>query len=1068
MKKLVLMFLVLGLAGSAWATTFTPDLLDKLPSSSNNEMIRILITMEEQADANWMFSMTAGMNRLEKRQFVLNHLNRLADITQANVKAYLENIQATGKVQRLESVSIVNLMHCLATPDVIRGLMNYPEIAEVAYDPERFMLDEEALHARPAFGSTDEIAWGVADVHAPEVWQQGFRGTGVIVGIIDTGVNYNHLDLADHMWNGGTQYPHHGYDFYNNDNDPIDQGPLGHGTHVAGSVASDGTAGTQAGVAPDATIMAIQVLSGGGSGSEGQIISGMNFAVQQGCDIYSMSLGHAGGGTVSQKQNYRNVCINSLAAGVVAAIAAGNEQSTSPPNSVRVPGNCPPPWIHPDQTLTGGLSCVVTCGATQSNHSIATFSSRGPVTWATISPWMDYAYNPGMGLIDPDISAPGVSIKSCLWNNNSGYQLMDGTSMATPHVAGGMALMLSKDPSLTPALIDMYLETYADPAGTAGKDNYFGSGIMNCLNTINAIQVGPGPYLVISDKVIDDIGGNNNGAPDPGETCSMIVTLYNVGQGQATNVVGTLSTADPYLTITQNMATYPNMAHFQQGQGSPAYMFNVSATCPQGQTVSCSLHVTADSAFNATMPITFVVGDPLNSPSGPDGYGYRAYDPYDVPELPVYSWVEISADSGGLGTLVPFTLDDQVFNYDLPFSFMYYGQSYTRYTIATNGWVAMGDVLAEDYNNSGIPNVDGPEAMIAAYWEDLSPQRTNSGKVWRWFDATNHLLIVEYNNIEQYAPVGAFETFQVILFDPAYYPTTTGDGRIKVQYKTMSATAQSEGTIGIENFAETIGIQYFFDGARDPNAHAIANGFAILYTTPASPQLPQLNVIMTPLNPPIVIPANGGQFQFNATAQRTQGPQAAYWVWARDRYPDGSYTTNLLGPVQINSPVGVTVTRLRTQVVPSSWPAGVHYYIGYANPTVAYPATDADSFSWTKSTTADGGPMVNAPENYGESFEPYLVKTAAAELPTAYGLSQNHPNPFNPTTAISYQLPASSYVSLKVYDVAGRMVANLMNGWQEAGNHQVTFDGSRLSSGLYFVKMQAGSFNAVRKMMLVK
>jgi hypothetical protein len=155
-------------------------------------------------------------------------------------------------------------------------------------------------------------------------------------------------------------------------------------------------------------------------------------------------------------------------------------------------------------------------------------------------------------------------------------------------------------------------------------------------------------------------------------------------------------------------------------------------------------------------------------------------------------------------------------------------------------------------------------------------------------------------------------------------------------------------------------------------------------------------------------------------------------------------------------------------VVPSSWPAGVHYYIGYANLTVGYPAADADSFSWTKSTTADGGPVVYTCENFGESFEPYLVKTAAVELPTAYGLSQNHPNPFNPMTAISYELRASSYTSLKVYDLSGRMVATLVDGWQEAGSHQVTFDGSRLSSGLYFVKMQAGDFSAVKKMMLVK
>ncbi|RJP79800.1 MAG: hypothetical protein C4524_04545, partial [Candidatus Zixiibacteriota bacterium] len=655
MRKLALTLLVLILAGSAGAATITPDLADKLASSPADEMIRVMVTMEEQADAAWMTAVTEPMSKPERRQFVVDHLNGLAARTQAEVLAYLQDRQAAGQVRKLMPVSIVNLIACEATPEVILALVNFPEIAEIAYDPERYMLDGTEKFGTAATDGTDEIAWGVADVHAPEVWLQGFNGTGIIVSVIDTGVNYNHLDLADHMWNGGAQYPHHGYDFYNNDNDPIDQGPLGHGTHCAGSVASDGTAGSQCGVAPNASVMAVQVLSGAGYGSEGQIIAGINFSVQQGADIFSMSLGHAGGGTLSQKQQYRTACNNALAAGVIGAVAAGNEgaqQGSYPiPGNVRVPGNCPPPWLHPDQVLTGGLSCVVTCGATQQSHAIASFSSRGPVTWATVSPWNDYAYNPGMGLIDPDISAPGVGIKSCDWDNNSGYAFMDGTSMATPHVAGGMALLLSKDPSLTPALIDMHLENTATGLGAAGKDNTFGSGLMHCLNAINAVVVGPGPYLVVANKVLDDIGGNNNGAPDPGENCSMVVTLNNVGQDPASNVIGILSTTSPYLTITQNSATYPNMAHLQQGTGSPPYLFTVSPSCPQGTTVSCDLYVTADSAFADTLLVNFLVGDPLNNPTGPDPYGYRAYDPYDAPEVPVFQWVEISADSGGLGTL---------------------------------------------------------------------------------------------------------------------------------------------------------------------------------------------------------------------------------------------------------------------------------------------------------------------------------------------------------------------------------------------------------------------------------
>jgi hypothetical protein len=231
---------------------------------------------------------------------------------------------------------------------------------------------------------------------------------------------------------------------------------------------------------------------------------------------------------------------------------------------------------------------------------------------------------------------------------------------------------------------------------------------------------------------------------------------------------------------------------------------------------------------------------------------------------------------------------------------------------------------------------------------------------------------------------------------------------------------------------------------------------------------PTINVTMTPLNPPINIPANGGSFQFNATVQRNVGPAAPFYAWARNRYPNGAYSGNLLGPVNINPPVGVTVTRQRTQVVDAAWPAGVNYYVGYANTVVGYPPIDADSFAWTKLTTSDGGPMVWEVANYGESFSPYEVVTGRDACPTSFALIGAAPNPFNPTTAISYQLTTNSFVSLKVYDTAGRLVTTLVDGWREAGIHQATFDGSGLAAGVYLVRFEAAKEIQIQKVVLVK
>jgi len=493
--------LVLGIT-LAHAGVLDPGLVTKLDNSAPDEMVPFIARMETQADYMELMSATDGMDKWEKREYVITYLQNLASTTQREILDYLSSYEASGKVTRLQSVSIVNMVHAKATPEVISGLENIPGIALVRHDPEQYMLFYNRPEKETSYQTdeTDEIAWGVLDINADDVWQMGYTGVGIIVSVIDTGCNYNHVDLADHMWNGGPQYPNHGWDFYNNDNDPMDDGggiSAGHGTHTSGTVASDGTAGSQCGVAPDAQIMAVKVLSGGGYGSEGPVISGIDFAVAQGADIFSMSLGWQSTG---MKYDFRTACNNALAAGVIGAIAAGNEGSYTGwypiPGNVRTPGDVPPPWLNPDQTLTGGVSCVVTVGATNIGQTLASFSSRGPVTWEDVGPWYDYAYAGGsqMGLIDPDVSAPGVNVKSLDYQNIYGYlDGWDGTSMATPHVAGTFALMLDKDPTLSPAQLDMYMETTAADWGAPGKDNDYGAGRINAAAAVSAIPGGGSP-----------------------------------------------------------------------------------------------------------------------------------------------------------------------------------------------------------------------------------------------------------------------------------------------------------------------------------------------------------------------------------------------------------------------------------------------------------------------------------------------------------------------------------------------------------------------------------------------
>ncbi|HHE46107.1 MAG TPA: T9SS type A sorting domain-containing protein, partial [Bacteroidetes bacterium] len=308
------------------------------------------------------------------------------------------------------------------------------------------------------------------------------------------------------------------------------------------------------------------------------------------------------------------------------------------------------------------------------------------------------------------------------------------------------------------------------------------------------------------------------------------------------------------------------------------------------------------------------------------------------------------------------------------------------------------------------------------------------------------------------------ETFQVILLDPAYYTTATGDGRIIFQYKDMSTTAiNSEGTVGIENHTQTDGLQYFFDGAYDVHTHHLENEFAILFSTPL--EAPELEVTLTPYGAPIQIPATGGSFDYNIEVANNGTSPTVCDIWCDATLPSGSHYLTL-GPVNLTLPGGFLGDRDRTQAVPAAAPAGNYTYNAYLGnyPSVIFAQ---DSFPFEKLTTGQGA-SVTEWANTGESFDDWFTSVPETVIPGEYSLGQNYPNPFNPTTTISFALPEASHVKLTVFDLQGRVVSELVNGTRDAGVHEVTLDAGDLSSGLYFYRINAGDFSSVRKMVLVK
>jgi hypothetical protein len=207
------------------------------------------------------------------------------------------------------------------------------------------------------------------------------------------------------------------------------------------------------------------------------------------------------------------------------------------------------------------LSGVITVGATNIGDGIAGFSGRGPVSWQNASPWFDYPWPSEMGLLDPDVSAPGVNVTSLRYNNNSGYVGgWNGTSMATPHVAGLIALMLSKNPMLTPAELDSIIETTSVDLGTPGKDNNYGAGRIDACGAVNGTPAPNTPFLRMINHAVSDSLGNGDGRPDPSETIVVTVTLENHPVFlDATNVQAILTSPDTTLTMVDSIASFPDI-----------------------------------------------------------------------------------------------------------------------------------------------------------------------------------------------------------------------------------------------------------------------------------------------------------------------------------------------------------------------------------------------------------------------------------------------------------------------------------------------------------------------------
>jgi hypothetical protein len=338
------------------------------------------------------------------------------------------------------------------------------------------------------------------------------------------------------------------------------------------------------------------------------------------------------------------------------------------------------------------------------------------------------------------------------------------------------------------------------------------------------------------------------GALNPGTTRTLQVTLHNSGNLPMKGVNARLLSFSPFVQVNDANAVYGNIA-----VGSDA------TNSTDGFAVSCS-PLTFHGHQASMLVITTTSGGHLDSasfvlpvsttqttdPTGPDSYGYFAYDNSDVNyEMhPTYQYLDISQNGLGinlnLADVGEHTDISQVWSTArrLPFSFKFYGQVYDTVTICSNGWIAFGNQSWNPvFRNYPIPAIVAPEAMIAPYWDDLETAGTGQG-VWMYSDTDNHRVIFQWK-----ASAGTFYStpldFEVMLFDTTFHPTSDGNGLILMQYNdvTMNLPAGGGGqdvsgcSIGIQAPRGLVGLAYAYQSTYAPGAASVVNGRSILFST---------------------------------------------------------------------------------------------------------------------------------------------------------------------------------------------------------------------------------------------
>jgi len=473
MKKLAAFFILSAfLLTGSFAAKIDRAVVRQLEISPA-EKVGAIVYMKDDVDTAFL-----PKKRSERAAF----LDSFTRFSQKNVSEFLAPKKKSGKVSAIKRFWTFNAFLIVADGSVIEELAKRSDVKKIEYNHKMYLPPEPDvepdLMIRPFASATLEA--NIEQIRADAVWTgYSIRGAGVKVGIADTGCLSTHPDLA------GKVVKEARFDYSGTKIDDTATDYKGHGTHVAGIIAGGNASGKYIGVAPQADLLVARVFDPDSldpsrdTSSSAQVWAGVEWLIENGAQVVNLSLGGEAGEADESWKTRVDRWNDVLGVPIICAIGNSGASGAGTTSS---PGNVPK---------------ALGVGAVNSSDTIASFSSRGPIVWSSVS------------YTKPDISAPGNSIRSS-WKDGS-YAASSGTSMATPHVAGVAALMLEANPTLEAEEVKAIIKNNSHRmSGITFPNNDYGWGRVDAFEAVtNSTGPDTDPPLIDHTPVSSAVYGED-------------------------------------------------------------------------------------------------------------------------------------------------------------------------------------------------------------------------------------------------------------------------------------------------------------------------------------------------------------------------------------------------------------------------------------------------------------------------------------------------------------------------------------------------------------------------------